>query len=110
MKQTNYIGQMASRIEIQQFATSYSDTGHEQIVWSTLYVCWAKVDFPATGNDEGFLGDQQVAVTRVNFTVHRRDGLNEKMRILYKAQYHDIRNITETADRMYNVILTEKRI
>lgn len=105
-----YIGQLNRRIEIQKPVTSHSATGQEIITWTTMYCCWARVEFPAAGSDEGFIGDQQVATTRAEFAIRYRDGMGEKWRVLYKGQYYDILTIEEVGTNEYLILKTEKRI
>lgn len=105
------IGELNRRIQIQRATVSASATGMEVRTWETLYTLWAKVEFPQTGQQEIFLGDQQVATTRVNFTIRHRDGLGEKDRVVYLEQEYDILNIIEHGGRReYLIIQAEKRI
>jgi len=86
-------------------------SGGMQTTWEYLsQEVYAEVRFPGTGTDEQFLGDQQVATTRVEFTIRFRDDFNEKYRWEYAGEEYDIKNIIRTGERRsYLKVITEKR-
>ncbi len=104
------IGSLDRRIEIQEPTESRTDTGSVDTAWTAVARCYAKVAYPLTGNKEAVEGDQPVATTRVQFSIRYRDGLNEKMRILYSSDYYNIiPPIAEIGRKDYLVITAEKQ-
>jgi len=109
-KEKVLIGDLNRRIEIYEAATTLSASGAESIVWTCVHTCMAKVDFPATGNSEMFLADQQTSITRVDYTIRYRAGITAKHKVSYKGADYDIRNIGEIGRRQYLVLQCESRI
>ena len=101
---------MDRRIEIQTSAAARSTTGQELLEWTCLVRCWAAVAFPMTGSAEKVDGDQKVATTRTEFYIRYRDGLNEKMRVLYNGQYYDIMNIVEVGRKEFMTLEAQKQV
>lgn len=98
-------------IAIQKPVETQAASGGLQTTWTYLSKqVYAQVEFPGTGTDEKFLGDQQVAVTRVLFTIRYRTDFDEKYRIEFRSKLYDILNILETGPRRsYLKILAESR-
>lgn len=106
-----HIGTLDRRIEIQQCAESRTASGSVTEAWSAVARCWAAVSYPNAGNSEDVMGDQLVATTRVDFTVRYRDGIDEKMRVLYQGKHHYILPpIKEVGRRAFLTIPTQKQV
>ncbi len=101
MAKPTYIGQLDRRIRIETPTATRGSSGQELLTWATFAECWAGVEYPGTKSDEGVIADQEVSVTTVVFVIHYRDGLNQKMRIVYNDEYYDILNKFEVGRRQY---------
>lgn len=101
MATTTNIGQFDRRICIEAPSTSRGASGQELLTWSTFAECWASVEYPGTRTDEQVVADQEVSITSVIFRIRYRDGLNQKMRILYNSNYYDILNVLEVGRKDY---------
>lgn len=101
MAKTTYIGQLDRRIRIEHSTSTRGSSGQEVLTWSTFAECWASVEYPGTKTDEGVIADQEVSTTFVYFTVRYRDGIDQKMRIVYNNQYYDIQNKLEIGRREF---------
>lgn len=95
------IGKLDRRICIEQPSASRGGSGQELLTWSTFAECWAAVEYPGTRTDEQVVADQEVSITSVIFRIRYRDGLNQKMRILYNSNYYDILNVLEVGRKDY---------
>jgi SPP1 family predicted phage head-tail adaptor len=93
------IGDLNRRIEIQEETATRGTSGQEILTWAQLACVWALVDYPATGSGESIEGNQVVVSTRVDFVIRYRDGLDEKMRIVYRGSNYGIININEHETR-----------
>lgn len=96
-----YIGTLDRRICIETPTSSRGTSGQELLTWATFAECWAGVEYPGTKSDEGVIADQEVSVTTVNFIIRYRDGLNQKMRIVYNGENYDILNKFELGRREF---------
>lgn len=92
MAKAPFIGQLDRRICIQQPVTSRGSSGQEVTTWTTFAECWASIEYPGTKSDEGVIADQEVSTTFTVFTIRYRDGIGQKMRVVYGGDYYDIQN------------------
>ena len=88
-KQTQ-IGERRWRIKIEEPTTSRGTSGQEIIAWDSVCNIWAKVSYKQAGSREEIMGDQPVTQTAVVFDIAYRDGLNEKMRVVFNSEYFNI--------------------
>lgn len=110
-EKTPRIGQLDRRIEIQEPTETRTATGGVDTAWAAVARCWAGVEYPLTGNGEDVQGDQSVATTRVVFCIRYRDGLTEKMRIVYKGDNYDLLPpFQEIGRKQYMKIPAQKQI
>lgn len=105
------IGQLDRRIEIQEPVETRTQSGSVSTTWNRVARCWAMVSYASTGNKEDVLGDMPVATTRQQFTIRYRDGLTEKMRIVYQGQYYNmLPPFEEVGRRAFLTIPAEKQV
>lgn len=110
-EKTPRIGQLDRRIVIQEPTETRTATGGVETTWADWARCWAGVSYPLTGNNEDVQGDQPVATTRVQFTIRYRDGMSEKMRILYAGEYYDMEPpFAEVGRKQYMIIGAQKQV
>lgn len=77
-----------------------TSSGGLQTTWEYISKkVYAQVNFPGTGTDERFLGDQQVATTTVEFIIRFRTDIDEKCRLEYRGKQYDILNLLEYGPR-----------
>lgn len=96
-----YIGNLDRRICIQTSTETRGASGQEVLTWTTWVECWAGIEYPGTRSDEQVIADQEVSMTTVFFIIRYRDGINQKMRIMYNGVYYDILNKFEIGRREY---------
>jgi SPP1 family predicted phage head-tail adaptor len=97
-KQLN-IGELNRRIDIQQEVATQGTSGQEILTWENLACVWSKVSYPMTGGGADIDANQVIVTTRTDFIIRYRDGLDEKMRIVYRGANYGILNITEHEQR-----------
>lgn len=107
-KQTQ-IGERRQRIRIEQPTTSRGTSGQELLTWARYAEVWAKVTYNKGGNSDGMMADQPTVQTSVSFDIAYRDGLNEKMRIVFDDVYFDILQIQKPDFRQSLVLLCQKQ-
>lgn len=95
------IGHLDRRIRIETPTSSRGNSGQEVLTWSNFAECWASIETPNTKSDEGVIADQEVSTTFTVFLIRYRDGLTQKMRIVYNGKYYDIQNIMEQGRREF---------
>lgn len=101
MAKPTYIGQLDRRIRIETPTSTRGTSGQELLTWDTFAECWAAVEYPGTKSDEGVIADQEVSTTFVYFIIRYRDGINQKMRIVYNGENYDILNKLEIGRREF---------
>lgn len=101
MAKPTYIGQLDRRICIETPTSTRGTSGQEVLTWDTFAECWAGVEYPGTKSDEEVIADQEVSMTFVYFIIRYRDGIGQKMRILYNGDYYDIQNKFEIGRREF---------
>lgn len=101
MAKPTQIGQLDRRIRIETSTSSRGAAGQEILTWSTFAECWAAVEYPGTRSDEQVQADQEVSTTTVIFVIRYRDGIDQKMRIVYNGDNYDILNKLEVGRRAY---------
>lgn len=83
------IGAMRERITIQSATESVDTAGQTNRTWSATYEDEpARID-PVSGG-ETLRGKQVQAGVTAIFTIHKRDGLDTKMRVLHNSTYYGI--------------------
>lgn len=95
------------RIEIWTATETRTDSGGYETGWALGAEVWANVDFPKTGNTEGYQADAQVSVTRMVATIRRME-VDAKQKIRYNGQDFDILSVGEGA-REWTIITCERR-
>lgn len=108
-KQLN-IGELNKRIDIQEETATRGTSGQEILSWETLYTCWAKTSYPTTGQGEQISADQVIVTTRIDFIIRNRDGIDEKMRIVYRDSNYGILNIQEHGERNQFLLLQAHKV
>lgn len=101
MPKAPYIGTLDRRICIESPVSTRGTSGQELLAWETWAECWAGIEYPGTKSDEGVIADQEVSTTFVYFVIRYRDGITQKMRILYNGNYFDIQNALEIGRREF---------
>ncbi len=104
------IGEMDRRIVIQEETATRGSSGQEILSWATLYTCWAKLAFPSTGSGEQVSNDQVIVTTRADFIIRKRDGIDEKVRIVYGGSNYSIVNINEHGGRNEFLLLQAQKV
>jgi len=104
------IGELNRRIVIQEETATRGTSGQEILSWATLYTCWAKIDFPGIGSGEQVDNDQVIVTTRLDFTIRKRDGIDEKMRVVYGGSNYSIININEHGGRNEFLLLQAQKV
>ena len=109
-KAVDMLGAMRERVELQTVSESQSTSGFPAETWSTLATVWADVKYNILPSSEGTMADKPTAIGVITFRIRLRTDINEKTRILYRANYYDIVAIEETPGREFQVIQGEKRV
>lgn len=84
------IGERRHRLRIEKPVETRGTSGQELIDWERVCEVWCKVTYKLAGSKEDVFGDQPMAQTSVIFDIAYRDGLTEKMRIVFDNEYFDI--------------------
>ena len=90
MAKETQIGERRHRIRFEQSTATRSASGGEIWTWSRVAEVWAKVIYQATKSSEDVAADQIVVSTAVAFDIAYRDGITEKMRIVFESSNYDI--------------------
>lgn len=110
MKKGINIGQLNRRILIQQETATRGTSGQEILTWSDVANVWAKVSYPLTGSGESVEADQVIVTTTTEFVIRFRNGIDEKMRIVYNGSNFGIININETQERNHFLLIKAHKI
>lgn len=101
------IGKLDRQITIARPLTGRDEYGGEVKTWAVSDAFWAGVVYlPAS--DEKVLADQQTSVTKANFTIRLRKGLNTAMYVVYDGLEYKILSILPSVDRCYMTIETQE--
>jgi head-tail adaptor len=99
------IAALRERVTVQTFTTTRGDNGEQVNTWADLRSDWAMVEYPVTGNDERYFGDQEMSLTRARITMRYQGDIQPKMRIV-----HDIDGSRSmTYDVLYSAILGARK-
>lgn len=90
MAKETQIGERRERIRFEQSTATRSARGGEIWTWTRVDEVWAKVVYQNTRSDEQVLADQVVVSTAIAFDIAYRDGITEKMRIVFDGSNFDI--------------------
>lgn len=90
MAKETQIGERRDRIRFEQPTATRSASGGEVWAWERVAEVWAKVIYQNTRSEEQVLADQVVASTAIAFDIAYRDGITEKMRIVFDGSNFDI--------------------
>ena len=90
MAKETQIGERRERIRFEQPTATRSASGGEIWTWTRVAEVWAKVVYQNTRSEEQVLADQVVVSTAIAFDIAYRDGITEKMRIVYDGSNFDI--------------------
>lgn len=90
MAKETQIGERRYRIRFEEPTESRSASGGAIAAWTRYAEVWAKVVYHNTKSDEMIDGDQIVNSTAVGFDIAYRDGITEKMRIVFEGSNYDI--------------------
>lgn len=103
------IGTLDNRITIQSETRTADDYGGAALAWTDVATVWANVR-PLTGREHGNMGAVEApAVYR--FTIRRRGGLTEGMRISWNSQAFNVRVIADPGARaLYMTIDAERGV
>jgi len=77
------ISSLDKRVTLQSSTATRSASGAEVDAWTDVWTDWAQVEYPITGNDEQYVGDQNMSRYRVRITIRYRGTITEKMRFKY---------------------------
>jgi len=97
-------------VELQNVTEAQSTSGFPAETWATLATVWAEVKYNILPSKEDAMADKTTAVGVVTFRIRLRTDINEKTRILYRANYYTIVAIKETPGREFQIIQGEKRV
>ena len=106
-KQTQ-IGERRHRIRFEQPTTSRGSSGQELLTWSRYAEVWTKVAYKTGGNADDMIADRPTTQTAVTFDIMYRDGINEKMRIIFDGDIFDILYIQKPDFRQSLLITAQK--
>jgi len=81
-------GKMTERVTFQQKAVTRNGLGEEVVTWTDVCTVWAEA-IPLRGR-EFYAANQIQQAVDVRFRLRARSGLSNDMRLLWKAQPHDI--------------------
>ena len=109
MAKETQIGERRWRIRIEEPTATRSASGAEIWTWTRLTEVWAKVVYRETKSDEGLAGDQIVVSTAIAFDIAYRDGITEKMRIVFEEGNYDIMYI-QKPDFKKSMVLQAVRV
>ena len=92
MAKETLIGERRDRIRFEQptAAATRAAGGGEIWNWTRVAEVWAKVVYQNTRSEEQVLADQVVVSTAIAFDIAYRDGITEKMRIVFDGSNFDI--------------------
>ena len=101
------IGQLDTRITIQQATTTKDGRGQAVTTYTNWCEVWAKVD--ETSATETDSANRQQGVRNYTVTIRHRDGLTMKNRLLYNSNPMEITSITNQGRKQYIEISAVKR-
>lgn len=81
-------GRLDQRITLQQRVDSVNAYGENEPTWADVATVWASAD--TKRGREFFAAAQQQAEGPVMFRIRWRDGVHERMRVLWRGQPHEI--------------------
>lgn len=90
------IGQLNTRVAIQNSIDSTNDFGEKVANWGTYITVFAQLKYSLGGSDERQVNDRRTAVTRCDFVIRYRTDLDETMRIVADGKGFDILSILNT--------------
>lgn len=90
MAKETQIGERRQRIRFETATETRSASGQPVATWARVSEVWAKVIYLKTRSSEEVLADQIVVSTAIAFDIAYRDGINEKMRIVFEGDNFDI--------------------
>ena len=91
------IGKLRHRITLQDYVSSKNSFGEESKVWSDFAEVSASVE-PLSGK-ELFAAQQLHAETTTQIIIRYIEGLNTKMRVIFKSKEYDILHISNKGER-----------
>jgi len=100
------IGKLDRRIEVYTQTTATNTYGEKVDMDSLLVTIWAGIE--TAGGSEKIEGDKATSTRVIRFTIRRRTGLTEKMKIKYDGNWYQITAIEEL-DRMRYLQITGER-
>ena len=88
------------KIEIQQLAESFDNIGNQVRQWQTIFNPWAEI---RTNTGKEYFAAAQVNsedeyVFKIRYSRNIAEKLSSELRIVYKNQIFDIKNIQDTND------------
>lgn len=87
------LGNLDRYIVIESYTESTDSYGEKVKTWSTYHSCFAGM-LPKSGV-ENITADQLTGRLNVDWEIHYKSGVNEKMRILYSGSYYQITAVLE---------------
>jgi len=109
MAKETQIGERRWRIRFEEPTATRSASGAEVWTWARVAEVWTKVIYQNTKSDEGLAGDQIVVSTAIAFDIAYRDGITEKMRIVFEDSNYDIMYI-QKPDYKKSLVLQAIRV
>ena len=103
------IGQLDERITLRQYADATNDYAEPVTTWSDLATVWTRVEYLNKGNAENVESGQPTVFQTVAFTIRHRTDVDEKMRVMYGSDEHDILSISTIGRKQFLKIETQVR-
>lgn len=104
------VGQLDERVTILVQTETANNYGELVKTWDAIDgEEWAKVDFPTTGNEEGYAGPQEYDNRRIEVTVMYRGDVTTKNRLIYEAEEYDIVHVKPLGRDLFEVYTCIRR-
>jgi len=104
------LGDMDERVTLLVQTDTANDYGELVKTWAAIDAeQWAKVDFPITGNEEGYAGTQEYDTRRIFVTVMYRGDITTKNRLLYENEQYDIVHVRPKGRDLFEIYTCIRR-
>lgn len=104
------VGELDERVILLIQTDTENDYGELVKTWSAIDgEEWAKVEFPLTGNEEGYAGAVEYDSRKIEVTVMYRGDVTNKNRLIYEGEEYDITHIKPLGRDLFEVYTCVRR-
>lgn len=104
------VGELDERVILLIQTDTENDYGELVKTWSAIDgEEWAKVEFPMTGNEEGYARAVEYDSQKIEVTVMYRGDVTNKNRLIYEGEEYDITHIKPLGRDLFEVYTCIRR-